>query len=94
MSGQRSVGLTAAFLLAIVPTFVSRSVAGSYHTESAGVFGLLLCLHFFAKWVNGSSLTSCLLACLAHGYTMTCWQGYLFISFFLPLYIFCLIMSG
>ncbi|GFP92069.1 dolichyl-diphosphooligosaccharide--protein glycosyltransferase subunit stt3a [Phtheirospermum japonicum] len=42
-------GLTAAALLAMVPSYISRSVAGSYDNEAVAIFALILTFYLYIK---------------------------------------------
>ncbi|GJZ28534.1 dolichyl-diphosphooligosaccharide--protein glycosyltransferase subunit STT3A, partial [Tanacetum coccineum] len=43
------VGLTAAVLLAMVPSYISLSVAGSYDNEAVAIFALIFTFYFYIK---------------------------------------------
>ncbi|MCH95562.1 dolichyl-diphosphooligosaccharide-protein glycosyltransferase subunit STT3A-like, partial [Trifolium medium] len=42
-------GLTAAVLLAMVPSYISRSVAGSYDNEAVAIFALIFTFYLYIK---------------------------------------------
>ncbi len=45
-------GLFAALFIAIVPSYMSRSVAGSYDNEGVAIFALVFSFYTFLKAVN------------------------------------------
>jgi len=87
-------GLLAAALIAIVPGYVSRSVAGSYDNEGIAIFTLLLTYAMWVKSVKTGSLLWSGLATLAYFYMVSAWGGYIFIINLIPLYVFVLLVSG
>lgn len=50
--GDARTGLVASILMAIVPGYISRSVAGSYDNEAVAIFALLAT---FYLWVTGAA---------------------------------------
>ena len=48
IKGQ-GAGLTAAAFIAIVPSYISRSVAGSYDNEGVAIFALVLVFYLYLK---------------------------------------------
>ena len=51
--GKKSeAGLFSALFIAIVPSYLSRSVAGSYDNEGVSIFALVFCFYLFVKSVN------------------------------------------
>lgn len=54
---QRSeAGLLSALFIAIVPSYMSRSVAGSYDNEGVAIFALVFTFYVFLKAINTGSL--------------------------------------
>eukprot|EP00894_Picocystis_sp_ML_P000492 jgi/Pico_ML_1/51009/g2117.t1 len=49
-------GLAAAMFASIVPSYISRSVAGSYDNEGIAIFALMLTFFLYAKTLNTGSL--------------------------------------
>eukprot|EP00898_Chlorokybus_atmophyticus_P005715 jgi/Chlat1/6144/Chrsp41S05700 len=105
-----STGLLAAAFIAIVPGYISRSVAGSFDNEGVAIFALLLTFYLFVKArderdrhmnhvsvtlaVNTGSLAWSLAASFAYFYMVSAWGGYIFIINLLPLYVLVLLISG
>jgi len=87
-------GLVAAAFIAIVPGYISRSVAGSFDNEGIAIFTLLLTYAMWVKSVNTGSIFWSAMATLAYFYMVSAWGGYIFIINLIPLYVFVLLISG
>ena len=87
-------GLVAAIFVAIVPGYISRSVAGSFDNEGIAIFALIFTYYLWVKSVNtGSLMWSCFCA-LSYFYMVSAWGGYVFIINLIPLHVLVLIVSG
>uniref|UniRef100_A0A183TRE6 dolichyl-diphosphooligosaccharide--protein glycotransferase n=1 Tax=Schistocephalus solidus TaxID=70667 RepID=A0A183TRE6_SCHSO len=86
-------GLFAACFLAIVPGYISRSVAGSYDNEGIAIFALLLTYFLWIKAVKTGGLMWGVLCALAYFYMVSAWGGYVFIINLIPLHVFVLILT-
>ncbi|XP_046991933.1 dolichyl-diphosphooligosaccharide--protein glycosyltransferase subunit STT3B [Schistocerca americana] len=87
-------GLFAACFIAIVPGYISRSVAGSYDNEGIAIFALQLTYYLWVKSVkSGSIFWSCMTA-LSYFYMVSAWGGYVFIINLIPLHVFALLLMG
>lgn len=62
---RSEAGLFSALFLAIVPSYMSRSVAGSYDNEGVAIFALVWSFYTFLKAVNTGSMLWGLYAALA-----------------------------
>lgn len=51
-------GLVASVLMAIVPGYISRSVAGSFDNEAVAIFALLLTFYLFVRAVRVGTLAA------------------------------------
>lgn len=51
VSGRKECGLFAALFMSIVPSYMSRSVAGSYDNEGVSIFALVFTFYLFLKSV-------------------------------------------
>lgn len=61
MTKRSSTGLLAAAFTAIVPSYISRSVGGSYDNEGVAIFALIFVFYLWIKSVNtGSMMWACL----------------------------------
>ncbi len=67
-------GLVAAAMIAIVPGYISRSVAGSYDNEGIAIFCMLLTYFLWIKSVKTGSIFWSTLCALAYFYmvSLTC----------------------
>eukprot|EP01041_Mallomonas_annulata_P010990 gene10990-22967_t len=91
---RSSAGLLAAAFTAIVPSYISRSVGGSYDNEGVAIFALIFCFYLWIKSVNtGSMMWSCFCA-LSYYYMVAAWGGYVFIINIIPIYTLILIIGG
>ncbi|KAI4963367.1 hypothetical protein ZWY2020_014964 [Hordeum vulgare] len=61
-------GLMAAAILAIVPSYISRSVAGSYDNEAVAIFALVFTFYLYVKTLNTGSLFYATLNALSYFY--------------------------
>lgn len=52
VTGRSDSGLLSALFIAIVPGYISRSVAGSYDNEAVAIFALITTFYFFIKAIN------------------------------------------
>jgi dolichyl-diphosphooligosaccharide--protein glycosyltransferase len=87
-------GLVAASLIAIVPGYISRSVAGSYDNEGIAIFCMLFTYYLWIKSVKTGSIYWSALCALAYFYMVSSWGGYVFLINLIPLHVLALIFSG
>jgi len=87
-------GLFAACFIAIVPGYISRSVAGSYDNEGIAIFALQITYYLWVKSVKTGSVLWASLAALSYFYMVSAWGGYVFIINLIPLHVFALIVMG
>ncbi|KAL5966323.1 Dolichyl-diphosphooligosaccharide--protein glycosyltransferase subunit STT3B [Taenia solium] len=87
-------GLFSACFLAIVPGYISRSVAGSYDNEGIAIFALLLTYFLWLRAVRTGHLCWSVLCALAYLYMVSAWGGYVFIINLVPLHAFVLCLTG
>lgn len=80
-------GLVAAALMAIVPGYISRSVAGSFDNEAVAIFALLLTFYLFVRAVRLGTISAGALAGLGYFYMAASWGAYIFISNLVALYV-------
>ncbi|BBH08362.1 staurosporin and temperature sensitive 3-like A, partial [Prunus dulcis] len=83
-------GLTAAALIAMVPSYISRSVAGSYDNEAVAIFALIFT---FLSLYKGSLFYATLNA-IAYFYMVCSWGGYTFIINLIPMHVLLCIVTG
>ncbi|XP_054708853.1 dolichyl-diphosphooligosaccharide--protein glycosyltransferase subunit STT3B-like [Uloborus diversus] len=89
-----AAGLFAACFIAIVPGYISRSVAGSYDNEGIAIFALMLTYYLWVKAVKTGAIFWSLLSALSYFYMVSAWGGYVFIINLIPLHVFVLILMG
>ncbi|XP_073006848.1 dolichyl-diphosphooligosaccharide--protein glycosyltransferase subunit STT3A [Typha latifolia] len=87
-------GLTAAALLAMVPSYISRSVAGSYDNEAVAIFALIFTFYLYIKTLNTGSLFYATLNALSYFYMVCSWGGYTFIINLIPMHVLLCIVTG
>ncbi|AMD21505.1 HER227Cp [Eremothecium sinecaudum] len=87
-------GLLAAGFMAIVPGYISRSVAGSYDNEAIAITLLMVTFMFWIKAMKTGSIMHSTFAALFYFYMVSAWGGYVFITNLIPLHVFLLILMG
>lgn len=87
-------GLVAASMVAIVPGYISRSVAGSYDNEGIAIFCMLLTYYMWIKAVTTGTIFWGTLAALAYFYMVSSWGGYVFLINLIPLHVLVLMITG
>ncbi|XP_070550384.1 dolichyl-diphosphooligosaccharide--protein glycosyltransferase subunit STT3B-like [Ptychodera flava] len=89
-----SAGLLAAAFIAIVPGYISRSVAGSFDNEGIAIFALQFTYFLWVKSVKTGSVFWAICTSLAYFYMVSAWGGYVFIINLIPLHVFILMLMG
>ncbi|KAL3234806.1 Dolichyl-diphosphooligosaccharide--protein glycosyltransferase subunit STT3 [Nakaseomyces bracarensis] len=89
-----SAGLLAAAFMAIIPGYISRSVAGSYDNEAISITLLMVTFMFWIKAQKTGSILHATGAALFYFYMVSAWGGYVFITNIIPLHVFILILMG
>eukprot|EP00197_Chlamydomonas_leiostraca_P007871 CAMPEP_0202860940 /NCGR_PEP_ID=MMETSP1391-20130828/2496_1 /ASSEMBLY_ACC=CAM_ASM_000867 /TAXON_ID=1034604 /ORGANISM="Chlamydomonas leiostraca, Strain SAG 11-49" /LENGTH=750 /DNA_ID=CAMNT_0049540229 /DNA_START=40 /DNA_END=2292 /DNA_ORIENTATION=+ len=87
-------GLLAAAAVGMVPSYISRSVAGSYDNEGVAIFALVNVFFLFVKVLNSGSLLWAMGLVAAYGYMVLSWGGYSFVINLLPIYCLVAIVTG
>lgn len=87
-------GLIAAAMIAIVPGYISRSVAGSYDNEAIAIFCMLLTYYAWIKSVKSGSILWSAFTALAYFYMVSSWGGYVFLINLIPMHVFVLMVTG
>ena len=80
-------GLFSALFMAIIPSYMSRSVAGSYDNEAVAIFALVFAFYTFVRALNRGSLFTGLVAALGFYYMVLTWGGYVFVLGLISLYV-------
>lgn len=87
-------GLTAGVLLATVPSYISRSVAGSYDNEAVAIFALVFTFYLYVKTLNTGSLFYATFNSLVYFYMVCSWGGYTFIINLIPIHVLMCLVTG
>merc|ERR1719422_1444934 len=87
-------GLVSAAMIAIVPGYISRSVAGSYDNEGIAIFCMLLTYYLWIKSVKTGHIYWAALCSVAYFYMVSSWGGYVFLINLIPMHVFVLMVSG
>jgi dolichyl-diphosphooligosaccharide--protein glycosyltransferase len=80
-------GLLAALFISIVPSYISRSVAGSYDNEAVAITALVNTFYFWIKAVNTGSILWSVACTLQYFYMVSAWGGYSFIINIIPIFV-------
>ena len=81
-------GLLAACFIAIVPGYISRSVAGSYDNEGIAIFALLFTYFLWLRSVKTGSVFWATAAAISYFYMVRPTYGYSCDSLWLSLYVY------
>ena len=84
---KHGAGLYAALFIGLVPSYMSRSVAGSYDNEGVAIFALVFSFYVFLKACNTGSILWSVGSALAYFYMVASWGGYSFIINIIPIYV-------
>lgn len=91
---RSSAGLLAAAFAGIVPSYISRSVGGSYDNEGVAIFALIFVFYLWIKAVHTGSMFWSASCALAYFYMVAAWGGYVFIINMIPIYVLVMIFAG
>ena len=87
-------GLASAALISVVPSYISRSVAGSYDLEAVAIFALMFVFFLYVKTLNTGSLAWATGLFFGYLYMVSSWGGYSFIVNLLPIHCLACIVFG
>ncbi|XP_054710594.1 dolichyl-diphosphooligosaccharide--protein glycosyltransferase subunit STT3A [Uloborus diversus] len=87
-------GLVAASMIAVVPGYISRSVAGSYDNEGIAIFCMLLTYYMWIKSIKTGSIHWASMCGVAYFYMVSSWGGYVFLINLIPLHVLALMITG
>merc|ERR1719433_1527705 len=91
---SKGAGLVAASMIAIVPGYISRSVAGSYDNEGIAIFCMLFTYYLWIKSVKTGQIYWAALCSVAYFYMVSSWGGYVFLINLIPMHVFTLMICG
>lgn len=94
LKNKTSTAIFSAIFIAIVPGYISRSVAGSYDNEAIAITLLMATFYFWIKSVRLGSILYAAICAIFYFYMVSAWGGYVFITNMIPLHIFILVLMG
>jgi dolichyl-diphosphooligosaccharide--protein glycosyltransferase len=94
VTGRSESGFFSALFIAIVPSYISRSVAGSYDNEGVAIFALIITLYFWVKSVNTGSLFYAAMTSMTFFYMVAAWGGYSFVINIIPIFVLVMLFLG
>jgi len=94
VTGRSEAGLLGAVFLGIAPSYLSRSVAGSYDNEGVAIFALVFSFYVFVKAIHTGTMLWGMLAALAYFYMVSAWGGYVFITNTVSIYMVAMTLLG
>ena len=86
-TNRMDTGLFAALFMSIVPSFISRSSAGSYDNEGVAIWALITTFYLWVKSVNTGSIMWSVTCSLSYFYMVAAWGGYSFIINIIPIFV-------
>ena len=86
--------LVAAAFVAIVPGYISRSVAGSYDNEAIAIFAIINTFFGFVKAVKTGRMKWGAYAAVSYCYMVHAWGGYIYIINLVPVYVYGMVLVG
>ncbi|XP_024011773.1 dolichyl-diphosphooligosaccharide--protein glycosyltransferase subunit STT3A isoform X1 [Eutrema salsugineum] len=92
--GFQNVSFLSKWLSLQVPSYISRSVAGSYDNEAVAIFALIFTFYLYIKTLNTGSLFYATLNAIAYFYMVCSWGGYTFIINLIPMHVLLCIVTG
>ena len=93
-TNRPEAGLLAALFIGLVPSYISRSVAGSYDNEGVAIFALVNTFYLWLKACNSGSILWSVACTLQYFYMVAAWGGYSFIVNIIPIFVVCLIFAN
>ena len=89
---RTNTSLLAAAFVGMVPSYISRSVGGSYDNEAVAIFALIFTFYLWVKSVNTGSLLISACCALSYFYMVASWGGYVFIINIIPIYVVLMVL--
>jgi dolichyl-diphosphooligosaccharide--protein glycosyltransferase len=93
-TNKPGAGLLAALFISIVPSYISRSVAGSYDNEAVAIFALVNTFYLWLKAVNTGSILWSVACTLQYFYMVAAWGGYSFIINIIPIFVIAVMFAN
>lgn len=87
ITGRQDSGLFSALFVSVIPSYISRSAAGSYDNEAISITLLLGSFYFILKACNRGSIIWASIGALTYAYLVASWGGYSFVITFIPVFV-------
>jgi dolichyl-diphosphooligosaccharide--protein glycosyltransferase len=91
--GSRKIGLIAAILMALIPAFLQRSIAGFFDNESVGILLMVLTTYFYIRSIRRESILSGVFAGFSLALLTISWGAYTYFYYLFPLFNILLILT-
>ena len=89
-----ATALLAAALMAINPSYISRSVGGSFDNEGVAIFALVAVFYAWVRAVQSGALAWGAATALAFFFMAGSWGGYVFVLNVIPIHAAVLVVAG
>jgi dolichyl-diphosphooligosaccharide--protein glycosyltransferase len=93
-TNRAEAGLFAALFISVIPSYISRSVAGSYDNEAVAIFALVNTFFLWIKACNTGSILWAIACTLQYFFMVAAWGGYSFIINLIPIFVVCVIFAN
>lgn len=87
-------GLITALIMAVIPAYVSRSIAGFVDNESLGVLFMVMAFYYFIRALSRDSGRSAIMAGIAMALLGSSWGAFRFAYDLLPIYALVIVITG
>lgn len=87
ITNRQDSGLFSALFVSVIPSYISRSAAGSYDNEAISITLLLGSFYFILKACNRGSIIWASIGALTYAYLVASWGGYSFVITFIPVFV-------
>jgi dolichyl-diphosphooligosaccharide---protein glycosyltransferase len=94
ISSNSEAGLLAAAFMAVIPGYISRSVAGSFDYEAISIFQMMTTFYFWMLAVRKARPILGILAAFWYFFMASSWGGYVFVINLIPLHTLALLCLG
>ncbi len=94
VTNSSSAGLMSAAFLAVVPSYISRSMGGSYDCECIAICILTFTFYLWIKSVHTGSMYWAAACALSYFYMVLAWGGYVFIINLIPIFTLAMLVAG
>ena len=94
ISSTSGAGLLSAAFMAIIPGYISRSVAGSFDYEAIAIFQMMITFYFWLLAVRKGRPIMGIVTAFWYFFMASSWGGYLFVINLIPLHTLALLCLG